>query len=508
MRLSAIIVGSILGMGSSSAAVTWWTSDGTVGAPTTRHSLAPASTPDESPAAPLTLAAAGIEASEASPTPAATFVADGTVRLTSQVGHASLPALGPQETLLMVEVEGSREAAAESRAPVNLSIVIDRSGSMKGQRLTNAIAAARGMVARLRPDDTVSLIAYHSNAEVLLHPTRVAALDRSGFDRALARLRGRGHTCISCGIDRARELMRGRGEGVNRILLLSDGVANRGVTRTAGFRALGDQVRAERTAIASVGVDVDYDERSLFALSQASNGRHYFVENPSGLLAVFDQEAKSLVGTVADRVDVDVRLAEGVELLEVIARGHRRNEDGVSLSFGALAPGQERSALLRVRVDPQLGDRALASLSLDYRDVAQGINRHRDGSVGVRFDDALATVPEPLPEVEERLARKETLDALLDANEAFARGDVATANRALASARGRAARRRNKAKVQGGFVAPKVDKSYQRQLDALEQAQTSFDDAVVSSPAPVAAPKSRKGKKAIRLNAEAADPFG
>lgn len=506
MRLSAVALLSLLGMGGSSAAVAWLTPPpaGRGTAPATAATTATPGTPATSTIAATTIP--GEPAAVAAPADPPAFVVDGKLRLDARLGHATLPGLRSSETFLMVELAAPEATSVQARAPVSLSVVIDRSGSMKGRRLDNAIAAARGMLSRLRADDTISLVAYDDQAELLVAPTTVDRVDRLGFERALAGLRSGGHTCMSCGLDLARAQVRSRAGAVNRILLLSDGVANRGLTTAPEFRLLGDVARQERTAITSIGVDLDYDERTLFAVSQASNGNHYFVEDPFGLPAVFEREAANLVGSVADRVDVDVTLAEGVELVEVIARGHRRDgDDRVALSFGTFAAGEDKSAVLRVRVPPGLGGRALADVRLRYRDLTEDRDAEASGRLGLVLDPVSDRVAALDPKVEERLGRRETLDALLGANEAFARGDVDSAQRELEAARDRIEERRKRSAPAAGS---KLDEGFVRQLEALGRAQNGFDEAAAAAPEPTVAPSVPKGKAAIRDNVQSADPFG
>jgi Ca-activated chloride channel family protein len=502
VRLSAVVLLSFLGMGSSSAAVAWLTpqpsTPSTPGLATAAASVRTAE-PAKGPAAARETVAV------AAPAAPSTFSVEGKLRLDGRLGHAVLPGQQATETYLLVEVGAPQTTAVEARAPVSLSIVIDRSGSMKGQRLTNAVAAARGMLSRLRPDDTISLVAYDDEAELLFAPTTVDRVDRLGFERALADIRGSGHTCISCGIDMARAQVRRRSGTINRILLLSDGVANRGLTTVPEFRLLGDVARQEQTAVASVGVDLDYDERTLFAVSQASNGHHYFVEDPSGLPAVFEREAANLVGTVADRVDVDVELADGVELVEVVARGHRREGNRVALSFGSFNAGEDKSALLRVRVAPGAGDRTVADVRLAYRDVTADRDEQAFGELGLTLDPGSDRIAALDPRVEERLGRRDTLDALLTANEAFARGDVAGAQRQIDEAREHVRERLRRSAPE---PASELDAGFTQQLEALGRAKGNFDDAAATAPTPTAAPQMPAGKKAIRDNVQVADPFG
>jgi Ca-activated chloride channel family protein len=503
VRLSAVVLLSLLGMGTSSLGVAWLTPPSKAGATTeARPPTPPASATRSRPGDAVAVAAPA----DAPPS----FTIDGKLRLDARLGHASLPGEQSSETFLLVEVAAPTATSVEARAPVSVSIVIDRSGSMKGQRLTNAIAAARGMLSRLRPDDTISLVAYDDEAELLVAPTTVDRIDRLAFERALADLRSGGHTCISCGLDMARTQVRRRSGTINRILLLSDGVANRGLTTVPEFRLLGDVARQERTAVTSIGVDLDYDERTLFAVSQASNGNHYFVEDPFGLPAVFEREAANLVGSIADRVDVDVELAEGVELVEVIARGQRTEGNRVALSFGSFAAGEDKSALLRVRVAPGAGARALADVRLAYRDLTEDRDTRASGRLGLLLDPTSDRIAALDAHVEERLGRRDTLEALLGANEAFSRGEVATAQAKLEEAREQVqARKRRSAATPGS----QLDLGFAKQLEALGAAEANFDDATTGAAgggavAPTVAPSLPKGKKAIRDNVQNADPFG
>src|SRR5690606_9627722 len=157
---------------------------------------------------------------------------------------------------------------------------------------------------------------------------------------------------------------------------------------------------------------------------------------------VFEQERRSLVSSVADDVDVDIRLAEGVRLLEVGDRPHRRNGDSVELSLGRVTAGERKTVLLRVRMYAPAGGGPIADVRVAYRDLLDERERSESGELGLRLDPELARAGELDPAVEARLGRKETFDALIAANAAFARGDVAAAEKELESARTRIAKRR------------------------------------------------------------------
>ncbi len=518
MKLSIAMGASLVGMIGTSVGVSW------VMGPPAQASEA-AATAWTAPAAPVEPPAVAADATAAS----SSFVRDGVLRVEARVGHTVLPANASTDTFVLVDVQATQADDVTTRAPANIAIVLDRSASMRGRKMTNAMGALRGMLAQLRPDDTVSIVTYADKASVLVPATTVRSLDLAAVGDQLDRVRAGGHTCMSCGIGLARLELRARTGAVNRMLLLSDGLANRGVVEPTHFRALADGMRAERTAIASIGVDIDYDERTLLALSEASNGRHYFVQNASNLGAVFEQERRALVGSVADDVEVAVALADGVELLEVVDRPHRMENGRVRVALGTFAAGEQRTALLRVRVAGSAGATPLADVELAWRDLLADRDERIEGALALRFE---GTESAPLdPAVDARLGRKDTFDALISANAAFARGDLSATRRELERARRTVVKR----KSASGAASPKHDADFDRQIQAIERASNGFDEAVAEAPPPVTVPmtpqhsgvprpairlkpaakedqarravKTRKGKTITRENAFAADPF-
>lgn len=437
----------------------------------------------------------------------ATFTSGSTLMLEGRLGHATLDATRDSETFLMLEVRAAAEELASTPAPVNLSIVIDRSRSMEGRRLDNALAAARGMIRRLRDGDTVSVITYNTETSTVVPATVLDARSRDDVLFALRGVEAQGHTCISCGIEAGLAAM-GRRAGVSRMLLLSDGEANAGIRDVPGFQRLAEQARARDVAVSSIGVDVDYNERVMFALAQSSNGRHYFVENEAGLPRIFDEELDSLVRTVANRAEVELDLAPGVELLEVMDRSFTRDGNRVFVPFGAFAQGDTKSLLVRLRVPRGTpGDRPVADVRMRYDDLTSASARPGEcqGTLLAALTDDARDVSPLDPLVESRVARSETSAALRRANEQFAGGDVAAAQRTLDSSRGRIRERKTAARSKADAVQqPRLDEDFQRQLQTLEQAEQGFS-AAAAEPAPA---QSRKGKAQVRSNAGQLDELG
>ncbi|MCX4245598.1 vWA domain-containing protein [Paraliomyxa miuraensis] len=501
MKLATVALLSTLGMALTSAGVWALTPPASAKSPTPALAVtAPRPTLTDSPRTSLLGDLLATNAGSG-----AAFTSGSTLMLEGRLGHPTLDATRDNETFLMLNVRAAAEELASTPAPVNLSIVIDRSRSMEGRRLDNALAAARGMVRRLRDGDTVSVVTYNTETTVVVPATVLDARSRDDVLFALRSVEAQGHTCISCGIETGLSVM-GRRPGVSRMLLLSDGEANAGIRDVPGFERLAEDARSRDVAISSIGVDVDYNERVMFAVAQSSNGRHYFVENEAGLPRIFDEELDSLVRTVASRAEVELDLAPGVQLLEVMDRSFSRDGNRIFVPFGAFAQGDTKTLLVRLRVPRgQAGDRAVAEVRMRYEDLTRQSPGDCQGSLVAQLTADSRAVSPLDPLVESRVARSETSAALVRANELFAEGDVVAAQRTLDSSRGRIRERKDAARTKADVSQqPLLDEDFERQLDALEQAEQGFS-AAAAEPAPAA---SRKGKAQIRSNAGALDEFG
>ncbi len=444
------------------------------------------------------------------------FVDGTTLKVEGRLGHASLAASQDSETYLYLDIDAPADATATRAAPVNLAIVIDRSGSMSGKRLRNAVDAARGMVSRLRDGDMVSVIAYNTRADTLVSPTLISASARDEVARQLESITPNGDTCISCGIEAGMDALRGRDGMIQRMLVLSDGQATAGVRDLDGFRRIAERARDMGCSISSIGVDVDYNERIMSTIALDSNGRHYFVENAGGLPTIFEQELQSLVRTVATNTNVRVDLAPGVELLEVFDRSFRREGQSLVVPMGSFTAAEQKTLLVKVRVPRGSdGGRAVADVRMTFDDLVTG----SQGSCGGQLHATLthdATKVSPLdPLVVGRLSRARTTATLREANSLFSSGDARAARAKLDKARDElVSKRRDVAPKAAPLRQAELEDDFDRQIAAIEGASTGFAEpppadapfAAPGQPATVPPQATRKGRAQVRRNeSEAAD---
>ncbi|MEZ4376457.1 MAG: VWA domain-containing protein [Polyangiaceae bacterium] len=411
----------------------------------------------------------------------------GTLSFEARLGHQQLPSGIANRSFVSIEVSAPDTAPGIAKQPLNLAIAIDRSGSMKGVRLTNAVNAARAMVQRLRDGDAVSLVSYNTQTEILADSVTIDGSSRQRVMDALDRITAQGDTCISCGLEESMRLLQKRSNMVDRILLLSDGQPTSGLRSVDDFRSLAARSARMDCAISSIGIDVDYNEKLLIALATGTNGRHHFAEQAKDLAQVFDTELASLQSTVADAAEVELKLAPGVRLQKIYDRAFRQEGDRVFVSLGSFATKDVKTVLAEVEVPAGAdGTRPVAQVNLAYTDLMRGGASKTEAALSTALLTGIAPRLDPI--VEARVARAGTADSLTRANVLFGNGDVAAAKQELR-------RQIDDLSTRAKAPAPaRAKASLESQLSDLKATQTDFEDAELDAPAPKEAPKSRDGK--------------
>lgn len=454
------------------------------------------------------------------------FVDGKTLLLDGRLGHDSVArdrSSGTAETFVLATVTGADLQAGDRIAPppVHLAIVIDRSGSMEGVKMRNAVAAAVGAVERMHDGDRATIIAFESTARVLVPPTTLDASTRPSVEAAVRAMRAGGETCISCALDVATatlDSVPGPRDEVKRILLISDGEATSGVRDVRGLRALAARSRDRGFAVSTIGVDLAFDEKVMAAIAQESNGRHFFVPDPSTLEQVFEQELGTLETAVATDADLAIDAAPGVVVEDVLDRSFRREAGRVRVPLGAFDARQEKTVLVKVRVPADSdGTQPVVRLALAYRDVVRHDDGRCSGDLALDVRDDGSAQRELDPFVAARVERNRTTRTLTEANDLFEHGKAAEAQALLARRQSDLSKAKATALPAAtampapskAFARP-VDRDFGEQTEALAQAQSGFASTpsasgVPGGPPPQASPAARS---AVRNNQAHATDLG
>ena len=216
----------------------------------------------------------------------------------------------------MLKLEG-KAPTRNNRIPLNLSVVLDRSGSMAGGKLEAARDAAAMLIRRLHPDDIVSVVAYDDQVATVAEPA--TGDSQASLPREVQRIDAGGSTNLSGGWLRGRELVarEKREGGVNRVVLLTDGLANVGITDPTQLLGLCRTACGAGITTTTIGFGADYDEKLLRGMADAGGANTYYIERPDQAADVFAEELEELLTLSAQTVSVEIRASEAVTLTAI-----------------------------------------------------------------------------------------------------------------------------------------------------------------------------------------------
>lgn len=296
------------------------------------------------------------------------------------VDHEPGAAPGTHVVRALLRIDGT-PPAARTRVPLNLAVVLDRSGSMAGEKLAFASEAARGLLARVFPEDATSVVAFGSDVDVVV-PAAPRG-QQADLPARIAAIRPGGCTNLSGGwLEGRRQLERNlRPDACNRVVLMTDGLANQGITDPDDLARLLAQAKAGGVTTSTIGFGRDFDERLLTDLADAGGGNTHYIEHPDQAPAIFASELTDLLALSAQNLVAEVRIAPGVRLAAVHHSYPRAEREGgvLELRLGDLYASEPKELLLELVVAPSdAASVEVASLTVS------GAVREADGGLVLR----------------------------------------------------------------------------------------------------------------------------
>ena len=295
-----------------------------------------------------------------------------------------------QTTYLKVGMTGFQQANEKSRPPVNVAVVLDRSGSMSGEKLDRAKDAAKEAINRLDSQDILSLVVYDSVVNVLVPATKVG--DKQLLRERVDKIRPGQSTALFAGVSKGAAELRKfiELERVNRVILLSDGIANQGPSSPGELGELGASLIKEGISVTTIGLGLDYNEDLMAKLADRSDGNHVFVEHPNQLVAVFNKEFGDILSVVAQEIVVKVKTAPGIRPVRVLGWEAEISGNDVLVSMNQIYSEQEKYVILEVEVPAAHVDATLdvATVEVAYTNMATAANDRLSGKAEVTFTES------------------------------------------------------------------------------------------------------------------------
>ncbi|MEQ9503399.1 MAG: VWA domain-containing protein [Deltaproteobacteria bacterium] len=370
------------------------------------------------------------------------------------------------------------------RAPISVAVVIDRSGSMAGDKIRQVRRAAKTLVERLADSDQIALVTYASDYAVDLPLTPIGG-QRARITRIIDDILDGGGTNLAGGMQAGLDaLAKAQGAPVRRLILLSDGNANQGITDPTSIAEIAASARQKGITISTLGVGLDFNEDLMTLVAQSGAGGYYYARNATAVAAAFEKELTGLVALAARTVEVGLELKPGVTVAEVY--GYRTEMRGgrLVIPVGDMASQEKRRIMVQLDVNPtEAGPVGIGDVVLSYRNAAnQDVREHRAAlsMVATASHDQVASG-----------FRSHVAEAFEQAQAAQAREAAATqliaGDRDAAIARVRASVKR----LSERNAKLKSDK-LQQQIDEINDVLVDFEDVDLASDAAKDLVKSEK----------------
>lgn len=277
---------------------------------------------------------------------------------------------------------------SDRRRPVNVALVIDISGSMGGAPLRHAIRAAQKVVDDLDEYDTVSVVLYDDTVFTLIEPTKVTDEQKKHLKDKLAKVRAGGLTNLSGGWLRGVELVKSAAtsETIDRVLLLTDGIANVGITQDEVLIKTAAKMAEEGVPTTTLGFDDYFNEDVLLEMARASGGNFYYIQSIDDAEDVFSFELQTMKAVAAQNLKLSIKTEDQINIDDVLSiqRLHQSRELQ-NLELGDIYEDEDKLVGLRIKV-PEFaaGEHQLLQVQYTLDIVKDGVIVHEQGEVAVK----------------------------------------------------------------------------------------------------------------------------
>lgn len=370
---------------------------------------------------------------------------------------------GTDRVHLQIALVG-REGELPRRPRMDVRLVLDRSGSMHGDKWSHAIAAAHAVVDDLAADDTFTLVSYSDDATVDFGPTRRG--DGARAHAAIRALVPGGGTNISAALERVASTAPDR-ESLSVALLVSDGQATVGQTSPRELGAIARRhFDATGMLTTAIGLGTDFDEQTMLSIAREGSGSYHFVRRPEDVRTILEDELRARVQAVAQALRVRVELGDGVVArkvygsrllsedehaavrttevatdrriareLGIVADRQQEEERGLRVHLPTFRRGDQHVILMELEVPAGTRTVDVATVTLDYKDLVRRRNDRVVREVSAERIDTERAHASVVRGVKRTVLAFQAGEALQRAAEALELGDTDGARRAIAERR-------------------------------------------------------------------------
>lgn len=254
--------------------------------------------------------------------------------------------------------------------PVDLVIVLDRSGSMGGQKINDARMAVIRLMERLSDRDRLGIVTYSNGVQTLSPLVNMNTANLEKLSAIVRRIQSSGGTNLGGGLQHGiTTLLTTKGTLRQRkVILISDGLANQGITDPTTLGSMAANGSEYNLAVSTVGVGYDFNEVLMTTIADHGAGNYYFLENPQAFAKIFEKEFETTRNVVASAVEIRIPLEDGVELINAGGYPIKREGNFAVVRPGDLLSGQQRKFFLTFQLPTEHeGNFSFADIQVQYQ---------------------------------------------------------------------------------------------------------------------------------------------
>ncbi len=304
-----------------------------------------------------------------------------------------------EEVVVKVGILAQNPIKSTKRLPLNISVVLDKSGSMgSADKMENAKRGAIEVIQNLTAGDIFSLIVYDSSARVVI-PAQLVK-DKQALIQQVRNIYSGGNTALYDGVSFGASEIRKNitKEYINKIVLLSDGLANRGPSSTEDLAELGRQLSRESISVSTIGVGLDYNEDLMTSLAEESSGNTYFAKNSDVLPDIFTAEIGESMTLTAQDVVIRLECNDAVLPVSFIGRKGEIMGKNMQTEIKQLFAYNEKYVLFQVKAPKGAHGQTkqLAKVIVEYRDPYTQKTVKQDSEIRISYDKSQKAVEKNL----------------------------------------------------------------------------------------------------------------
>jgi Ca-activated chloride channel family protein len=253
---------------------------------------------------------------------------------------------------LTLQAEEATATTTDEARNVDMVIVLDRSGSMKGRKINDARQAVLKLLSNLTSKDRFALVTYSDGVQIASGLLTVNRSNRQRMAAAVNGIRVGGGTNLGAGLQAGINLLRSSNRSTNpaKIILISDGLANKGITDVQSLSGIAAVAVEREFAVSTVGVGAEFNEYLMTAIADQGTGSYYYLENPAAFAEVFQKEFHDARASIVNNLKIQIPLNDGISLADAAGYPISR-QNGLAVFYpGSMRSGQTRKLYLTFRV--------------------------------------------------------------------------------------------------------------------------------------------------------------